>query len=152
MLHPVRMRIIQAFLGGLPGRQLTVQQLADELTDVPTATLYRHLNKLASADILQVVGEHQIRGAVEKVYGLATTGATIAPTDITSISREDHLRHFTTFVSGLLGDFSRYLARDQVDLIGDGVGYRQIALYLSDDELQGMIEGLSAVIKPLLTS
>ena len=42
ILHPVRMRILQ----NLATRNLTPLQLAEELVNVPQATLYRHLNKL----------------------------------------------------------------------------------------------------------
>ena len=43
VLHPVRLRIAQAFLGA---RALTTGQLADALADVPTATLYRQVATL----------------------------------------------------------------------------------------------------------
>ena len=67
ILHPVRMKIIQSLLNG---KNMTVQQLSQRAKDVPQATLYRHLNKLLEADLIQVVQENQIRGTVEKVYAL----------------------------------------------------------------------------------
>src|SRR5580658_3975046 len=44
LLHPVRLRIIKAFLGE---RALTTAQLAAELDDVPPGSLYRHVALLA---------------------------------------------------------------------------------------------------------
>ncbi len=44
----------------------TAKQLADIYTDIPQATLYRHLKKMLSDGILQVVEETQVRGTVEK--------------------------------------------------------------------------------------
>ena len=67
ILHPVRMKIIQSLLNG---KNMTVQQLSQRAKDVPQATLYRHLNKLLEAELIQVVQENQIRGTVEKVYAL----------------------------------------------------------------------------------
>ncbi|UHA58283.1 helix-turn-helix domain-containing protein [Metabacillus litoralis] len=67
ILHPVRMKIVQTLIGS---KEYTVQQIAARLTDVPQATLYRHLNKLLEAEVLKVVKENQIRGTVEKIYAL----------------------------------------------------------------------------------
>ena len=67
LLHPVRLRIMQAFLGD---RALTTSQLSAELSDVPAASLYRHVARLVRANVLQVVAERQVRGAVERTYVL----------------------------------------------------------------------------------
>jgi predicted DNA-binding transcriptional regulator YafY len=63
LLHPVRLRLGQAFLGG---RELTIARLAAELADVSAAQLYRHISLLPDADVLNVVGERRVRGAVER--------------------------------------------------------------------------------------
>ena len=49
ILHPVRMKIIQALIG----KEMTVQELSQWTEDVPQATLYRHLNKLLDAGFIQ---------------------------------------------------------------------------------------------------
>lgn len=59
------------------------------------------------------------------------------------------MQYFTTFVASLIGDFARYLQGDTIDLLADGVGYRQVALYLNDEEFQQLVVDLNAVIKPL---
>jgi hypothetical protein len=64
--------------------------------------------------------------------------------------KEDHLRYFTTFVATLLGDFARYLERDHVDFVADGVGYRRVPLYLSDEEFARMVVDVNVVLAPLL--
>ena len=51
------------------------------------------------------------------------------------MTMDDHRRAFLTFVAGLLGDLDRYLEAGDVDPARDGVGYRQQALYLTDEEL-----------------
>lgn len=146
LLHPVRLRIIQAFLGGRDGRRLTAQRLADALADVPPATLYRHLNALAAAGVLAVAAERRVRGAWEKVYALPGEGVRLAPEELARASRADQLHYFTTFVASLLGAFSRYLQRDRIDPLADGVGYRQLALYLSDAEFARLIAALEATV------
>ena len=67
LLHPVRLRIVQAFLGD---RALTTSDLAAELADVPAASLYRHVARLVDAGVLAVVAERRVRGALERTYVL----------------------------------------------------------------------------------
>lgn len=151
ILHPIRMRIIQAFLSGGQSRWLTAHDLGQLLTDVPKATLYRHLNRLAEAGLLTVVEERRVRGAVERVYQIAdVSGLVLGPDDLTHATPSDHLRYFTTWIMGLLGDAARYLRQEQIDPAADGFGYRQIPLYLSDDEMLGLSQALFEAVQPYL--
>jgi len=146
LLHPVRLRIVQAFLGE---RSLTITALRSELPDVPAATLYRQVGALVDGDVLEVVDERRVRGAVERTYRMRTRAASVDAADA-AMSVEEHRRAFLTFVAGLLGDFDRYLDRGDVDLGRDLVGYRQAAMYLSDDELRELVADLQAVVAPRL--
>jgi hypothetical protein len=68
-------------------------------------------------------------------------------------SREDHLRYFTVFVTTLIGDFARYLQQDgPLDLLADGVGYREALFYLSDAELIEAATALNRVLLPYLAN
>ncbi|GAA0328687.1 helix-turn-helix domain-containing protein [Bacillus carboniphilus] len=132
LLHPVRMRIVQCLAGG---KQRTPQEMSSILNDVPPATLYRHINKLAHAELLDVVEERPIRGTVERVYTLSAENSHVHPEELANLSKEDHVKYFTGFLTHLMMDFEQYLQRDHVDFIQDGVGYRQILINLSDEEL-----------------
>lgn len=140
LLHPVRMRIIQALVGG---KRMTVQELGERLATVPMATLYRHLNALADGSVLVVVEERRVRGTVERVYALQEERISVPPEAMARVSPADHMRYFTTFVAGLLGSFSRYLRRSNLDFERDGVGYRQVTLQLSDQELRALLDDLN---------
>ena len=72
LLHPVRLRIVQAFLGD---RALTTSGLRTELSDVPAASLYRHVARLVAGGVLAVVTERRVRGALERTYVLRTSAA-----------------------------------------------------------------------------
>jgi DNA-binding transcriptional ArsR family regulator len=146
LLHPLRLRIVQA----VAGRRLTASALADALGDVPHATLYRHIGTLAEAGVLAVAEERPVRGATERVYVLAEGGADLAPADLATATRDDHLRYFSVFVAGLLAEFGRYLDAPDVDLLADGVGYRQVPLELSDQELAELAGRLNAALAPVL--
>jgi DNA-binding transcriptional ArsR family regulator len=145
-LHPVRIRILRA----LAGVRLTTQDLVVLLPDIPHATLYRHLSTLVKAGLIEVVDKRKIRGAVERVYALPAHGATLDAAALATATPEDHARYFTAFVSSLLSEFSRYLARERIDFVADGTGYQQIVLYLTDAELAQFAADLGQVIGPLL--
>lgn len=147
LIHPVRIRIIQALLGG---RELTTADLRTELQDVPTATLYRQIATLYDGGVLDVVDERKVRGTFERTYRLSPTTLNVNAADAAGMSAEEHGRAFLTFVAGLLGDFDRYLAQGDVDLERDQVGYRHNALYLDDEELAGFVADLREVVLPRL--
>ena len=147
LLHPVRLRIVQAFLGD---RVLTTADLRVELADVPLATLYRHVGTLAGAGVLAVVGERKVRGAAERSYRLVAEAASLTADEVAAMTTEDHRRAFTTFVASLLGEFDRYLARGDIDLARDGVGYRQVGLWLTDDEFGDLLVDLRGVLQQRL--
>src|ERR1700729_345968 len=129
LLHPVRLRIIKAFLGD---RALTTAQLAAELDDVPAGSLYRHVALLTRAGLLHVVAEHRIRGAVERTYALGLAAARVQPGEAATMTPDEHSRAFMAYVAGLLADFDRYLAAGTPDLGRDGAGYTVAGLYLTD--------------------
>jgi hypothetical protein len=145
LLHPVRLRIVQAFLGD---RALTTGQLAAELADVPHATLYRQVARLAEAGVLQVVGEQSVRGATERTYVLRASAALITADQVATMSREDMRQAFLAFVASLLGDVDRYLARDDVDPIRDQASFRLAGLWLDDDEFATLLRDLLRVLQP----
>jgi DNA-binding transcriptional ArsR family regulator len=149
LLHPVRLRIVQAFLGD---RALTTSQLAEELDDVPAGSVYRHVSLLTNAGVLQVVAERRIRGAVERTYTLRVHAAQIDPTEVASMTAEQHAQAFTAFVAGLLGDFDRYLASGKPNPARDRAGYRMAAVWLTDGEFDDFIRDLVAVIQPRLAN
>ncbi|AMA72960.1 MULTISPECIES: helix-turn-helix domain-containing protein [Aneurinibacillus] len=145
LLHPIRLRIVQALIGG---RHLTAQQLIELLPDVPQASLYRHLNKLFEGDIIYVIDQRQVRGTTEKVYALMEQGANLTKDDLADCSRDEHMLYFLTFLASLQSDFQRYLQQEQFDLEADGVSYRKATLYVNDEEFSQLIKALRSVVEP----
>jgi hypothetical protein len=148
LLHPVRLRIIGAFLGR---RKLTTADLQAELPEVPPTSLYRHLGHLIDAGVLDVVAERRVRGTVERTYVLraALSGS---PDDLGSWTPEDHRRAFYGYVAALLADFDRYLDQERVDLERDGAGYRMAGLWMTDEELRELTRGFLSLLEPYLAN
>jgi DNA-binding transcriptional ArsR family regulator len=147
LLHPVRLRILQAFLGD---RALTTAELAAELDEVPPGSLYRHVARLVDAGILTIESERRIRGAVERTYRLAVAKAVVDPEELAAMTPQQHRQAFVAFVAGLLGEFDRYLARGDVDLVRDGVSYRVTGLWLDDAELAELRGKVDELFRPYL--
>jgi predicted DNA-binding transcriptional regulator YafY len=149
LLHPVRLRIVQAFLGERP---LTTSELSAELSDVPSASLYRHVARLVNAGVLQVVSERRVRGALERTYMLRLAAASIGPDEIASMSADEHRQAFMAFVAGLLADVDRYLQREDADPLRDGVGYRLAGMRLDDAEYAELLRDLVRMLQPRLAN
>ncbi|MGJ6962102.1 helix-turn-helix domain-containing protein [Streptosporangium sp. G11] len=147
--HPIRLRVVHAMRGG---RTLTTSQLCARIPDVSKATVYRHVELLATGGILEVADEQRVRGAVERRYRLRQDRAVIDAGMIESMSLDDHRRGFATAMATLLAEFSAYLDRDHADPVADLVGYRQHAVWLGRDELLEMIGELRAAIAPRLAN
>ena len=149
LLHPVRLRIVQAFLGE---RALTTAELREELPDVPSASLYRHIALLVDAGVLAVASERRVRGATERTYFLRLAAANIGIKELREMSVDDHRQAFMAFVAGLLSDFDRYLERGTPDLLNDGVSYHLAGLWLDDAELRDASYEVQAALEPLLAN
>lgn len=147
LLHPLRMRIVQAFLGE---RQLTTADLRAELTDVPPATLYRQVGTLVDAGVLEVAAERKVRGTVERTLRLRKERASVSPAELAAMSPDDHRAAFLAFVATLLADFDRYLTAGTPDLARDLAGYRQAGFYATDAELLDVVAAIQAAVRPRL--
>jgi hypothetical protein len=149
LLHPVRLRIVQAFLGD---RALTTAQLAAELDDVPTGSLYRQIALLTNAGVLQVVAERHVRAVVERTYTLRILAARVGPAEAAAMTPEEHSRAFMAFVAGLLADFERYLAAGPPDFLRDGASYGASAMWLTDAEYAEFLQDVQTVVQPRLAN
>jgi DNA-binding transcriptional ArsR family regulator len=140
VLHPVRLRIVQAIGAG----ELTTAALAAKLPDVPQATLYRHVARLVEGGLLEAATERRIRGATERTYRLAAGGADALPP---GAAIEDHMAAFTRFAGGLVADYARYAANPEADPANDGAGFRQVTLWLNDEEFAEFARGFGEVLQ-----
>ncbi len=64
----------------------------------------------------------------------------MSPEEVANASRDQHLAYFEAFVASLIGEFNA--------LEKDGVGYREVVLYLSDGEFRKMTRALNDALRP----
>lgn len=148
LLHPVRLRIVQAMVQ----RPMTASEVMDVLGDVAQASLYRHIKQLEQGGLLEVTDERPVRGGVERTYRVVESAVTLDEADLDDVGSDDHFRYFATFVGTLLSDFAGYLEQGSPDLAQDRVGYRQAPLWLSDDEFDEMVAELGSVVEARLSN
>ncbi|MEV6334903.1 helix-turn-helix domain-containing protein [Nocardia vinacea] len=146
LAHPVRLRIVHALAGD---SVLTTAQLSARMPDISKATVYRHVDLLADHGILEVAREQRVRGVVERGYRLRRERTVV---DAETATPADHRRIFPIAMATLLAEFQAYLQSDDTDPVGDLVGYRQHAVWLSRDELTELITDLRAAILPRLSN
>ncbi|MGB0114682.1 MAG: helix-turn-helix domain-containing protein [Ilumatobacteraceae bacterium] len=143
LLHPIRLRIVQQLVGS----PMTPLELKDRLGDVPQATLYRHIRQLADGGLLEVVSERPNRGGTERTYKVVDAAVHLGADDLESATADEHFRYFATFVGTLLTDFAAYLDSNDRDLRSDRVGYRQVPLWLTDDEFDDLTAHLAGAME-----
>ena len=149
LLHPVRLRIVQAFLGE---RALTTAELRDQLPDLAPASVYRHVALLVDAGVLAIASERRVRGALERTYILRLAAANVGLNELAQMTADEHRQAFMGFVAGLLGDFDRYLDRGDIDFIRDGVSYNLAGMWLTDEELSELLTEIQALFQPRLAN
>ncbi|MGA9775005.1 MAG: helix-turn-helix domain-containing protein [Candidatus Dormiibacterota bacterium] len=146
ILHPVRLRIIHA-MGG--GRVHTTSELCHRLTGISKATVYRQVALLADNGVLEVVDERRVHGAMERRYRLSTSRAVTDPSVATNVPLDDHRKEFLSAVSVLVSEFNRYLNGGHPNPLSDFVGYRQFPLWLSREEVVGLVSTLTPYLRTL---
>jgi DNA-binding transcriptional ArsR family regulator len=147
LLHPIRWRIVQRVLG----RELTTTDLKRDLPDVPITTLYRHVAALIDAGYLTVVRERKIRGTTERTLTLDQTKVgRIDEREARAMTPDQHRQAFLMMLTRLAADFDRVV--DSGDLYAriHQLGYSQLALYLSSEDMATFRSGFAELIEPYL--
>lgn len=65
--HPLRVSILEVLSLDGGGRTLSPNELSQEL-QAPLSTVNYHVTELRRAGLLEIVGEEQVRGAIEHFY------------------------------------------------------------------------------------
>ena len=133
VMNPVRQRIFQYFLLNETG---TVKEVKNALSDVPSASLYRHMKILADSSILVVVGENRIRGTVESVYKLNKDAMAAEDEDGNGVQMA---------LLGLCASFAKYFSTGSADPKKDMLLFTNCTLMLTDEEFTGFLSEINEI-------
>ena len=128
--------------------QTTAKALAQHIDGVPQATLYRYLRKMVEDGILEVVEERQVRNVREKVYRVAIDFDAEVKKMLDENSGKGYLGLFQRFCNGLIDEFRAYTAKENIDIVHDGSGFRITPFYATFSELEELAREINARIKP----
>lgn len=149
IIHPVRLRILQT----MTAEELSTQEIADRLPEVPTSTIYRHLRLLLEGGIIEVAETRLVHGIQEKVYRLAESPR-LDQEAMADLTADAHLGYFTTYVLTLLQGFADYVAAaeeqgETIDMAADYTGYTEASFFATDGELDRFSQRINEALAPL---
>lgn len=137
IMNPVRQRIVQYLI---LHEKATPKEIGEDLNDISTASLYRHLKILLNSGCIEVLEEHQVRGTLEKTYGLVQKPMGDTPTN------EDIAYLIQASLLSVMASFQNYFTNEEADPVKDMLGFSTSTLMLSDEEYREMQGKLGEVI------
>ena len=132
-MNPVRQRIIQYLLVHDKG---TVKEMKKELSDIPSASLYRHIKILNDHEFLIVVEENRIRGTVENVYQLNRAALEVDDESGTAVQMS---------LLSLCAAFAKYFSGGHPDPRKDLLMLTSCTLTLTDEDFIKFLTELNEV-------
>src|SRR5699024_5929681 len=91
-------------------RGLTPLEMLKLINDGPQATLYRHIQVLFDADIIQVTKEKKVRSVTEKYYVLNEENARVNKEEWNQVSNQEKLDYYSHFQLSMMNQYQDYLA------------------------------------------
>ena len=147
--NPVKTKL---FLEFYEQKQVTTGQLLEKYSEIPQTTLYRHLKKMLTDNIIKVVGENHIHGRVEKVYSLGFDYDKSVENMAAENDGKTYLHIVTQNMIGILREFQEYISKANIDLASDGSGFLVEPIYATVEELKEATVKIKAILSPLKTN
>ncbi|MBK9125892.1 MAG: helix-turn-helix domain-containing protein [Chloroflexi bacterium] len=136
IVHPVRLRIIQA----LVRRERTTHQIAEALPDVPVSSLYRYLRLLLEGGYIEIASTRSVNGIEEKTYRLSDSKpALLADHDFEGLDKAGLQQAFSLLTGMILTSFQAYLdATPDPDWKRDRLGCAEFTFLATPDEYDAL--------------
>lgn len=146
ILNPIRMRII-VFLS--QNESATTQEIGESLSDIPPASLYRHIKKLHESGLIKIVKETKIRGTVRRSYQLDTKK--IGQSAV-SDSKEDTILFIYSLLMSIFANFQAYLEKEDSHMKKDGYVAHTTNWYMTKEELQMWVKRFQDLMQEMVKS
>lgn len=143
VMNPIRLRIIQYLMKNERG---TTAEIKEELSDIPTTSLYRHMKLLLEGGCIEILEEKQLRGTVEKTYGLVNK-------PVGEMTSEKANQIISEGLLSLMESFRQYFSSgESVDPKADKLLFATSTIFLSDEEFEEVGEEVQKVIDQYLSN
>lgn len=134
--NPVRIQVMQYLQ--IHG-EATTKQISEAINDIPTPTLYRHINTLLKEEALIVKEERKVRGSLERL--LAINKEKFAELEHGSIADAAY-----QFLMEIYARFQKYSTKPDADPKKDRLSLRSRVVCLTDEEFDAFIRDIGAVM------
>jgi|GEM_PF-1310426 len=143
ILHPVRARIIVE-LSDCP---LTPLEIASRMEDIPLGTVYRHINILLEAGMIEITRERRVNGTLERQFALVESQAFLTEEDRERLTGDDILGLVTALIGVVQGGFSRYVQHATLPPQPGEISFVAKSLYLTQEEYQAFRNELTVLLQ-----
>lgn len=141
IMNPTRQRIIQYLIIHNEG---TTKEIHAELSDIPSASLYRHIKALHEHRCIEVVSEKKLRGTIERTWRLTKDPFGTNPTS------EDITFLFQNGLLSLLSSFQKYFSSEDADPQRDLLSLSTSTLLLTDEEFMNFLQKIGAILNEVI--
>lgn len=145
LLHPVRMKIIRTLLAHNE-EGFSPLEMTQKIQDVSQATLYRHIQKLADAEIIRIVKSEKKRAVTENYYTVNMQEVQLDPKEWNTYSIEEKLNYYSYYQFSLLNQYQTYLNKIESENMIDLSTLSMIDLNLDNHTLKNFQDDLQALM------
>lgn len=135
--NPIRMQVMQYLQ---TYGEATTKQISESLKDIPTPTLYRHINVMVKEEVLLIKEERKVRGSLERL--LAINYEKMSSTLHSNIADTSY-----KFLMELYMRFQKYSCNSDADLKKDRISLTTCILKLTDDSFDDFINEINTTLK-----
>lgn len=147
LMHPVRLKISLALIRHKE-TGLTPLEMVKVIKDVPQATLYRHIQIMADADVIHVIKEKKVKSVTEKYYALNEAEAKFDENTWGKVPVKAKLDYISYYQLLLFSKYQDYLEKLQKqNSTEDGSTFSIVELNLNDEHFMQFQKELNELIQ-----
>lgn len=135
--NPIRMQVMQYLQ---TYGEATTKQISESLKDIPTPTLYRHINVMVKEEVLLIKEERKVRGSLERLL-------TINYEKMSSTLHSNIADTSYKFLMELYMRFQKYSCNPDADLKKNRISLTTCVLKLTDDSFDDFINEINIILK-----
>ncbi len=133
---PIRIQVMQYLQ--IHG-EATTKQISEAIQNIPTPTLYRHINILLKEEVLMVKEERKVRGSLERLL-------MINQDKFTEIENGGIVDVAYQFLMEIYTRFQAYSKKTDADPKKDRLSLRTRMFCLTDEEFDAFLQDIGAVM------
>ena len=122
------------------GGRMTISEILEKAEGIPRATVYRKIDRMLEAGIIEVVDTNKVRGQTENIYSIKNIYVN-APE-----SGEDGMKMMTAMLLRLYGLCDDYFKREDADVERDKLFAFNYVIRLSDEDFSSMLGEMYEVV------